>query len=89
LRLEDVSDRRDDEGDIIEHLGQLNFYAEKNLVREWMEYGRSNWEPILDEEDEDSDVPISSQLVTPKISKMLRVMIALVIRHEEMWVAFT
>jgi hypothetical protein len=88
LRLEDVSDRRDDEGDIIEHLGQLNFYGEKNPVREWMEYGRSNWEPILDE-DEDSDVPISSQLVTPKISKMLRVMIALVIRHEEMWVAFT
>jgi hypothetical protein len=28
-----------------------------------MEYGRSNREPVLDEEDEDSDIPISSQLV--------------------------
>jgi hypothetical protein len=34
LRLEDVSNRRDDEGDIIEHLGQLNFFDEKNVVRE-------------------------------------------------------
>jgi hypothetical protein len=29
-----VSNRRDDEGDIIEHLGQLNFFDEKNVVRE-------------------------------------------------------
>jgi hypothetical protein len=57
LRLEDVSNRRDDEGDIIEHLGQLSFYDEKNPVREWMEYGRSNRELVLDEEDEDSDIP--------------------------------
>jgi hypothetical protein len=28
-------------------------------VREWIEYGRSNWELVLDE-DEDSDVPIPS-----------------------------
>jgi hypothetical protein len=34
MRLEDVSDRRDDECDIIEQLGQLNFYDEKNPVRE-------------------------------------------------------
>jgi hypothetical protein len=67
LRLEDVSDRHDDEGDIIEHLGQLNFYDEKNPVREWMEYGRSKREPILDEEDEDSHVPIPSHLVRGQI----------------------
>jgi hypothetical protein len=55
-----------------------------------MEYGRSNREPVLDEEDEDSDIPISSQLVRdqidPKISKPLWVMIAPVIGHKEMWV---
>jgi hypothetical protein len=67
LRLEDVSNRRDDEGDIIEHLGQLSFYDEKNLVREWMEYRRSNREPVLDEEDEDSDISIPSQLVRDHI----------------------
>jgi hypothetical protein len=52
---------------IIEHLGQLSFYDEKNPVREWMEYGRSNREPVLDEEDEDSDIPIPSQLVRDQI----------------------
>jgi hypothetical protein len=67
LRLEDVSNRRDDEGDIIEHLGQLSFYDEKNPAREWMEYGRCNREPVLDEEDEDSDIPIPSQLVRDQI----------------------
>jgi hypothetical protein len=67
LRLEDVSDRHDDEDDIIEHLGQLNFYDEKNPVREWMEYGRSNWDLVLHEEDEDNDVPIPSQLVRDQI----------------------
>jgi hypothetical protein len=67
LRLEDAPPGRDDEGDIIEHLGQLSFYDEKNPVWEWMEYGRSNWEPVLDEEDEDSDIPIPSQLVRDQI----------------------
>jgi hypothetical protein len=32
-----------------------------------MEYGRSNREPVLDEEDEDSDIPIPSQLVRDQI----------------------
>jgi hypothetical protein len=32
-----------------------------------MEYGKSNREPVLDEEDEDSDIPISSQLVRDQI----------------------
>jgi hypothetical protein len=68
LQLEDVSNRcDDDEGDIIEHLGQLNFYDEKNLVQEWMEYGRSNREPVLGEEDEENDIPIPSQLVRDQI----------------------
>jgi hypothetical protein len=60
LQLEDVSDWRDDEGDIIEHLGQLNFYDEKNSVRKWMEYGKPNQELVLDQKDEDSDIPILS-----------------------------
>jgi hypothetical protein len=32
-----------------------------------MEYGTSNREPVLDEEDEDSDIPIPSQLVRDQI----------------------
>jgi hypothetical protein len=56
----DASNRHDDEGDTIENLGQISFYDEKNAVREWMEYGRLNREPVLDEEDEDSDIPIPS-----------------------------
>jgi hypothetical protein len=32
-----------------------------------MEYGRSNRETVLDEEDEDSDIPIPSQLVRNQI----------------------
>jgi hypothetical protein len=38
LRLEDATPGCDDEGDIIEHLGQLSFYDEKNPVRE-LSYG--------------------------------------------------
>jgi hypothetical protein len=67
LRLEDATPGCDDDGDIIEHLGQLSFYYEKYPVREWMEYVRSNREPVLDEEDEDSDIPIPSQLVRDQI----------------------
>jgi hypothetical protein len=68
LQLEDVSNQcDDDEGDIIVHLGQLNFYDDKKPVREWMEYGRSNREPVLDEEDEDRDIIIPSQLVRDQI----------------------
>jgi hypothetical protein len=94
LRLEDVSNRRDDnEGDIIEHLGQLNFYDEKNPVREWMEYGRSNREPVLDEEDEDSVISIPSQLVRDQIDpKDLQTATGddcISDGHEEMWVAVT
>jgi hypothetical protein len=32
-----------------------------------MEYGRSNRESVLDEEDEDNDIPIPSQLVRDQI----------------------
>jgi hypothetical protein len=89
----DASNRHDDEGDTIENLGQISFYDEKNPVREWMKYGRSNREPVLDEEDEDSDIPILSQLVRdqidPKDLQTATVMIALMIGHEEMWVAVT
>jgi hypothetical protein len=38
-----------------------------NLVREWMEYGRSNQTPVLEEDDDDGDVPLSSHSVRDQI----------------------
>jgi L-ascorbate metabolism protein UlaG (beta-lactamase superfamily) len=56
-----------EEGDFIDQLAHLSFYDEHNPVREWMEYGRSNPAPVLDEEDGDGDVPLSSHLVRDHI----------------------
>jgi L-ascorbate metabolism protein UlaG (beta-lactamase superfamily) len=56
-----------EEGDFIDQLAHLFFYDEHNPVREWMEYGRSNPAPVLDEEDGDGDVPLSSHLVRDHI----------------------
>jgi hypothetical protein len=49
-------------------LMELSPYDEQNLIREWMEHGRSNADPLLDEEDTQSDTPISSWLVTVDVS---------------------
>jgi hypothetical protein len=57
-----------DEGDFIDQLAQLSFYDEKNLVREWMEYGRSNRAPVLDEDDDEGDTPLPSHIVTEHIT---------------------
>jgi hypothetical protein len=65
LRLKDVSTPSRDEGDFIDHLAHLSFYDEHHPVREWFEYGRSNQEPVLDEDDhDDRDVPLPSHLVS-------------------------
>ncbi|CAN6355924.1 unnamed protein product [Urochloa humidicola] len=48
-------------------MAQLSFYDPKNPIRVWMEYGRSNQAPVLDEDDDDGDVPLPSHIVSDQI----------------------
>ena len=57
-----------EEGDFIDQLAHLSFYDENNPVREWMEYGRSNRAPVLDEDEDDGDVPLPSHIVRDQIN---------------------
>jgi len=69
LRLEEVSGPpMREEGDFIDQLTHLSFYDENNPVRKWMEYGRSNRAPVLDEDDDDGDVPLPSHIVRDQIN---------------------
>ncbi|TKC13318.1 DUF domain-containing protein [Robertmurraya kyonggiensis] len=68
LRLADVADPPRDQGDFVEQLAHLSFYDPKNPVREWMEYGRSNKAPVLDEDDDEGDTPLPSNIVADKIN---------------------
>src|SRR6185369_12308680 len=52
----------------LHRLAHLSFYVENNPVREWMEYGRSNRAPVLDEADDDGDVPLPSHIVRDQIN---------------------
>jgi hypothetical protein len=63
LRLADVNPRRYDEEDFIDRFVEVSFYDCTNPVREWMEYGRSNLPPVLDEDSDEVDVPLPSHLV--------------------------
>jgi uncharacterized membrane protein YgcG len=68
LRLKELNNPPRDEGDFIDHLAHLTFYDEHNPVREWMEYGRSNEAPVLDEDDDDDgDVPLPSHIIRDHI----------------------
>ena len=42
----------------------LSFYRQRNAIRDWMEYGRSNATPALDEDSDYNDTPIPSALFT-------------------------
>jgi hypothetical protein len=42
---------------------ELSLYDAQNLIRDWMEHGRSNEAPLLDEDDTQSDTPMSSRVV--------------------------
>jgi hypothetical protein len=47
----------------------LSLYDTNNPIRQWMEMGCSNTDPVLDEEDTESDTPLPSSIVakgTPK-----------------------
>jgi hypothetical protein len=52
------------EEDPFQKLMELSLYDHQNPIREWMEHGCSNANPLLDEEDTKSDTPISSRIVT-------------------------
>jgi hypothetical protein len=68
LRLKELNNPPRDEGGFMDHLAHLTFYDEHNPVREWMEYGRSNEAPVLDEDDDDDgDVPLPSHIVRDHI----------------------
>jgi hypothetical protein len=51
------------EEDPFDKLMELSLYGAQNLIRDWMEYGRSNEAPLLDE-DTQSDTPMLSRIVT-------------------------
>jgi hypothetical protein len=51
------------EEDPFDKLMELPLYDAQNLIRDWMEQGRSNAYPLLDE-DTQSDTPIPSRIVT-------------------------
>jgi hypothetical protein len=52
------------EEDPFHKLMELSLYDAQNPIRDWMKHGRSNANPLLDEEDTQSDTPIPSRLVT-------------------------
>jgi hypothetical protein len=52
------------EEDPFDKLMELSLYDAQNPIRDCMEHGRSNSDPLLDEEDNQSDTPISSRIVT-------------------------
>ena len=58
-----------------------------------MEYGRSNRAPVLDEDDDDGDVPLPSHIVRDQINlsdlREATGMFASAIGHINMWVTLT
>ena len=59
--------RRDDDDDPFRKLMELSLSDHGNAIKEWMEYGRSTQDPVLDEEDTESDCPLPSHLVTDPV----------------------
>ena len=52
------------EFDPVGRMMDLSFYRQRNAIRDWMEYGRSNATPALDENSDYNDTPIPSALFT-------------------------
>jgi hypothetical protein len=50
--------------DLVDKLMKLSLYDAQNPIRDWMEHGRSNADPLLDEVDTQSDTPNPSKIVT-------------------------
>jgi hypothetical protein len=52
------------EDDPFDKIMELSLYDSQNPIRDWIEHGRSNKDPLLDVEDTKSDTPILSRIVT-------------------------
>ena len=63
IRFRQAASYYEPEDDPFDRLMELSLYDEKNPIRDWMDHGRSNAPPLLDEEDTESDTPIPSHLV--------------------------
>jgi len=73
LRIQNKLDggyRRDDDDDPFDRLMELTLSDENNPIKEWMEFGRSTKDPVLDEEDTESDCPLPSRLVTDTVDTL-------------------
>jgi hypothetical protein len=42
---------------------ELSLYDTNNSIHHWMEIGHSNADPVLDEEDTESDTPLPSSIM--------------------------
>jgi hypothetical protein len=42
----------------------LSFYYYRNAIQDWMEHGRSNAPPVMDEDSDCTDTPVPSQIFT-------------------------
>jgi hypothetical protein len=63
IRLRQAGLYKREEGPF-DKLMELSLYDAQNLIRDWMEHGRSNVDPLLDEEDTQSDTSTPSRIVT-------------------------
>jgi hypothetical protein len=52
------------EEDLFDKLMELSLYDSQNPIRDLMEHGWSNEDPLLDEEDTQADTPIPSRIFT-------------------------
>ena len=65
IRMRDVSwTYKPPEADPFDRLMELSLYDSSNPIREWMEHGRSNSDPVLNEEGTETDSLVPSHLVT-------------------------
>jgi hypothetical protein len=61
LRQDGLYKRKED---LLDKIMELSLYDAQNLIRDWIEHGPSNADPLLDKKDSQSDTPIPSRIVT-------------------------
>ncbi|TVU12808.1 hypothetical protein EJB05_46468, partial [Eragrostis curvula] len=76
IRLKEAGLYKPPEDDPFDKLMELTLLDESNPIRDWMEHGRSNGPPLLDEEATDSDTPIPSALVLQETEQLEGINIA-------------
>jgi hypothetical protein len=65
IRLRQAGTYKRDE-DLFDKLMELSLYYAQNSIRDWMEHGRSNEAPLLDDDDTQSGTPMPSRIVTER-----------------------